>query len=100
MSPEPAYYPGDMNAMFSSIEERFASKYNVEVVSRDPWMVVFHNFTTDAEAKALISSVHEWEQSTDTGDTNEFGETGRILSSGRTSLNAWCQHDCEEVSSR
>ena len=45
-----------------------------QVLSRDPWVVTFDNFLSDAEAKALISNVDQWEQSTDTGDTNEFGE--------------------------
>jgi prolyl 4-hydroxylase len=66
------------------------------VLSRDPWVIIFDNFLSDAEAKALISNVDQWEQSTDTGDTNEFGETGRILSAGRTSSNAWCQWECEK----
>jgi prolyl 4-hydroxylase len=26
----------------------------------------------------------------------QFGETGRVISTGRTSSNAWCQWDCEE----
>lgn len=96
MSLEPAYYPGQLNAMFESIVERFGSIYEVEVLSRDPWVVIFDNFLTDAEAKALITNVDEWEASTDTGATNEFGETGRVLSQGRTSSNAWCQWACED----
>jgi hypothetical protein len=98
MSQEPIYRPGDMNQMFSGIVERFSGKYEVNVLSTDPWVVTFDNFVTDAEAKALISTVHGWERSTDTGSTNEFGETGRIVSQGRTSSNAWCQHDCQSVS--
>ena len=30
-----------------------------------------------------------------TGSVNAFGETGRLLSKGRTSSNAWCRHECE-----
>lgn len=45
--------------------------------------------------EALISTQTRWERSTDTGSTNEYGETGRILSQGRTSSNSWCQHECE-----
>jgi hypothetical protein len=71
MSLDPAYRPGELNAMFESIEERFAGQYGIQVLSRDPWVVVFDNFLTDAEARALISNVNEWEQSTDTGATNE-----------------------------
>jgi hypothetical protein len=50
-------------------------------------VVTFDNFLAPGEAKALISTVKKWERSTDSGLTNEFGETGRILSSGRTSSN-------------
>ena len=50
----------------------------------------------DHEIEALIrTNNNSWERSTDTGSTNEFGETGRILSSGRTSANSWCRHECE-----
>jgi hypothetical protein len=31
------------------------------------------------------------------GSMNEFGEAGRILSQGRTSSNAWCMRECEQV---
>lgn len=56
--------------------EKFGSTYDVNVLSRDPWVVTFDNFLTDSEAKALISTVSRWERSTDTGTSNEFGETG------------------------
>lgn len=82
--------------MFETIEEHFGSMYKIEVLSRDPWVVIFDDFLTDAETKALITNVDEWEASTDTGATNEFGETGRVLSQGRTSSNAWCQWSCED----
>ena len=76
MSTIPSYLPGDMNRMFESIVEKFGSTYEVNVLSRDPWVVTFDNFLTDSEAKALISTVSTWERSTDTGTSNEFGETG------------------------
>jgi hypothetical protein len=79
MSNVPSYQPGDMNKMFSSIVERFGSVYDINVLSTDPWVVTFDNFLTDSEAKALISTVDTWERSTDTGTTNDFGETGNIL---------------------
>ena len=92
---DPVYNPGDMSAMFKSIEEKFSHKYDIEVKSEDPWIITFDNFLSDAEINALISTQTKWERSTDTGSTNEFGETGRILSSGRTSSNSWCTADCE-----
>lgn len=97
ISTDPIYAPGDMNDMFSAIEHMYGDRYGVTVLSRDPWVVTFDNFLTDAEADALISTVEgQWEQSTDSGQVNEFGETGRTLSTGRTSSNAWCRAPCLE----
>lgn len=79
MSDTPAYAPGDMNRMFEGIVDRFSSVYDINVLSTDPWVVTFDNFLTDPEAKALISTVSQWERSTDTGTSNEFGETGQRL---------------------
>ena len=86
-----------MDKMFSSLQERFGDKYKIEVLSTSPWVVTFENFVSDKEAKALISTVARWERSTDTGSMNELGETGRILSQGRTSSNAWCNDECLKV---
>lgn len=97
MSPDPIYRPGDMEAMFNNITNRFKNKYTIEILSTSPWIVQFDNFVSDKEARALITTVKRWERSTDTGSTNEYGETGRILSTGRTSSNAWCTHECESV---
>ena len=72
----PSYLPGDMNKMFSNIVKDFGSVYDVNVLSTDPWVVTFDNFLTDSEAVALIQTVNKWERSTDTGTSNEFGETG------------------------
>ena len=95
MTLTPAYAPGDMKAMFEGIVDKFGSRYDITVLSTDPYVVTFDNFLSSAEAKALISTVKKWERSTDTGSANEFGEVGRILSSGRTSSNSWCNSECE-----
>eukprot|EP01038_Epipyxis_sp_PR26KG_P013151 gene13151-17619_t len=96
MSTEPIYKPGDMEQMFGSIQSRFDGIYDVNVLSTSPWVITLDNFLTNEEADALITTVERWERSTDSGTTNEFGETGRVLSSGRTSSNAWCQFECEK----
>lgn len=88
---------GDMHRMFSSLQQRFGDRYPMEVLSRSPWVVVLDNFTTPEEGAALVSSIQRWERSTDTGAMNDYGESGRILSSGRTSSNGWCTGGCEEV---
>lgn len=94
MSTTPAYKPGDMEAMFGSIMDRFGSQYDITVHSTSPWVVTFENFLTNAEADALIATQKKWERSTDSGKMNEFGEVGRVLSTGRTSSNSWCDRSC------
>lgn len=66
--------------MFQDITVRFGHIYPINVISTDPWVVTFDNFVSDEEGEALISTIERWERSTDSGLTNEFGETGRILS--------------------
>ena len=51
---------------------RFGGIYEMEILSKDPWVVVFENFLNDTEASAIISSVSGWEQSTDTGTVIRF----------------------------
>lgn len=90
----PVYGPGDMASMFSTIEEKWGH-YGIEVLSKEPWVVTFDNFLTEEETDALIeTNKGNWERSTDTGAVNAFGETGRVLSVGRTSSNAWCRSNC------
>jgi prolyl 4-hydroxylase len=84
-----------MNDMFESISRDFGEEFRVEVLSTDPYIVVFENFLTAAECDAIVGTVKQWERSTDTGQANSYGEVGRILSQSRTSSNAWCQHECE-----
>ena len=87
-----------MNKMFESLITKYSSKYDINIISRAPWVVTFDNFLSDKEVTALIKTVKRWERSTDVGTTNEIGETGRVLSTGRTSSNSWCDKDCESVS--
>ena len=68
------------------IEAKFGARYDVNVIMRDPWILTFENFLTDAEVDALISTNQKWERSTDTGSTNEFGETGLWVVSARAEL--------------
>lgn len=96
VSETPAFIPGAMNQMFSSLEERFNDRYGVTVHSTSPWVVTFDHFVTDEEADALIAQQTKFERSTDSGKINEYGETGRVLSTGRTSSNSWCGKECEK----
>lgn len=67
VSTTPGYQPGDMNAMFSSIQSRFGDKYDIQVLSTDPWVITFDGFVADKEIDALLTTVDKWERSTDTG---------------------------------
>jgi prolyl 4-hydroxylase len=91
-----ALVPGQLNQIFERIALNENHQFgDIEILSRDPWIIVFNNFLTPEETDAMIRVVTYWERSTDTGQMNKFGETGRILSQGRTSSNSWCRADCE-----
>ena len=42
--------------MFETVVDRFDSKYGITVLSTDPWVIIFDNFLTDSEVKALITT--------------------------------------------
>lgn len=88
---------GSLNNIFERILHlsQIGEIGKVNILSRDPWILEFEDLFSLAEANAIISSVNQWERSTDTGKMNQYGEQGRILSSSRTSSNAWCRDDCE-----
>ena len=78
------------NELFSGVNVHSSP----EMGDGKPWVITFDNFVSDEEAEALISTNYKFERSTDTGSTNEFGETGRVLSQTRTSSNSWCRGEC------
>lgn len=100
MNATPTWGPGDLNAMFENIMSAPEFKqFNPTAVLQPPdgpWMVTFDNVVTDDEITALKTTVGELERSTDTGASNEFGEAQKLVSTGRTSENAWCIGDCYE----
>jgi len=64
-----------------------------------PWIVTFENFLSDKEADHLIDMgyVRGYERSQDVGAAKFDGTYDGVQSHGRTSENAWCQHECEEA---
>jgi prolyl 4-hydroxylase len=84
-----------LDKIFEKIIAENGTYGSVTVHSTSPWLVTFDDFMTDDEANAIISVVDNWERSTDTGQMNEHGVESRIISSGRTSSNAWCRERCE-----
>lgn len=45
-----------MNNMFENIESNFGDKYEITVLSRDPWVVIFDNFLGINKFDDLFSS--------------------------------------------
>jgi hypothetical protein len=95
MSSQAAYQPGDMNLMFSSLVEDYGDLYDVEVLSRDPWIVSFNNFLSASETLSMISLQTQWQKSTETGVSNSIGETSHIVRASRTSSTSWCFGECQ-----
>eukprot|EP00934_Nitzschia_sp_Nitz4_P005962 Nitzschia sp. Nitz4//scaffold296_size27349//7555//8910//NITZ4_008198-RA/size27349-processed-gene-0.29-mRNA-1//-1//CDS//3329546267//5952//frame0 len=116
---EPTWQPGDLNDLFVSwiTDEQF-QQFEPKVISSPqpevyggqiqrsddpsgspPWVVVFENFLSDKEADALIAGgeLVGFQRSTDQGRTNSAGEQERVVSTSRTSSNAWCVHECEAL---
>eukprot|EP00494_Astrolonche_serrata_P027182 UN27445 len=61
-----ALQPGDIETRFSTMIERFP-QFEPKAVSKDPWIMQFDNFLSDAECDALYGTVGPFERSTDTG---------------------------------
>jgi prolyl 4-hydroxylase len=92
-----AFTASTLDNMFSTLKKRLGDKHGiVKVVSTDPWIVIVDDFVTDDESSDLISGISTWERSTDAGEMNEYGESGRTLTFGRTSSNSWCRGPCEK----
>jgi len=101
MSANPTWEAGSLDALFEDIvsHERW-KPFNPTALSSPPdgpWIVSFDNVIEDAEADALVKTVQDkFERSTDTGAANEYGEAQKLVSTGRTSENAWCIGPCFE----
>lgn len=105
----PAWEKGDLQRLFASwaTEEEFKG-YTPVVLSSPggefggqdgPWVLTFDTFFDAAEAEALIrgGQMVGFEGSTNQGNTNELGEKEKVVSTTRTSQNAWCIGACEEI---
>lgn len=95
MEESPAFQPGEMAQVFENMEENFRDRYRINILSRDPWIVYFDNFISNAEIKELMSVIDtEWVRSTDFGEYQKTGVFEAVLTSNRTSMNAWCSNQC------
>lgn len=96
-SAEPAWKPGSLNAMFEYlISEEVTSKYPATILSRDPWVVTLDDVISEEEALRLIElgGLEGYKRSEDVGEKKADGSYGSVVSTGRTSSNAWCVGDC------
>ena len=94
---KPAWEPGDLNAMFEHlVSEPIASEYPVTILSRDPWVITLDDVISEEESERLIQlgAVEGYERSEDVGAKRADGTYGSMVSTGRTSSNAWCVDEC------
>ena len=78
--------------MFQSLPKRYA---NVEYLSTDPYVAYIRNFVSDMEGQTLLDlTVDHLARSTDQGEVSAEGIQEKVVSHGRTSMNAWCQDAC------
>jgi len=94
-----AWESGDLNTMFERLTSKeITTKYNVTILSEPPapWVVIVDDVVSDVECKRLIElgDTAEYKRSEDVGAKNPDGTYGSIVSTGRTSTNAWCNSDC------
>lgn len=98
---------GDLERMFRrlSTDELYLSNYNLTVLSSPetrnggPWVLTMDNVITEEEAERLIElgALEGYVRSTDVGATLPDGTQESIVSTGRTSTNAWCMSaECYE----
>mmetsp|Transcript_3237 Transcript_3237/g.9879 ORF Transcript_3237/g.9879 Transcript_3237/m.9879 type:complete len:340 (+) Transcript_3237:164-1183(+) len=88
--------PGGINYMFERIvaDPDIRARYSPQVMSRDPWIVVFENFATRAHWDFLETELRDqFEGSTVVGGMDDNGQIERQTLNTRTSSNAWCNLD-------
>jgi hypothetical protein len=81
--------------LLQSLEERFPDG-NVTFASRPPlgpWIVTIDNFLKEDEMDALLDNAGDLKRSTDQGTVGEDGFQEQVVSSSRTSENAWCNQE-------
>ena len=94
-----AWEPGDLNAMFERLtSEPYLSTYQVEILSRDPWVITMENVVSQQEADRFIQLGHEegYQRSSEVGRILPDGRSEERMSETRTSTNAWCMDECKD----
>mmetsp|Transcript_6636 Transcript_6636/g.13171 ORF Transcript_6636/g.13171 Transcript_6636/m.13171 type:complete len:471 (+) Transcript_6636:64-1476(+) len=112
----PAWEPGSLDALFTNWAKGGKNgeydQYEPRVISSPgkvfgaehdgPWIMVFDSFVNDFEIEALLSGAEfgsGYQRSTDQGKIiGSSGEREKVISKTRTSSNAWCRAECENLS--
>ena len=106
---EPVWKEGNLNALFEEwVTSPDFQKYTPVIWSSPgakyggkdgPWVITFDTFMTDLEVNDIIrgGEISGFERSTDQGSVSATGEQEKIISTTRTSSNAWCRHECEAL---
>jgi hypothetical protein len=87
--------PGDLDRAFARLtHEPFLSDYQVQIWSsppKGPWVITMENVISEKEAERLIElgGTIGYEPSLSDGNLLPTGETERLKSPTRTSMNAW-----------
>lgn len=102
----PAWKSGSLNQVFKkwATAEQYKQYEPVVISSPDtggPWIMTFDNFLDDFEVEQLLHGASYGEgfkRSTDQGKIiSGSGEMVKVTSKTRTSSNAWCRTECENL---
>jgi len=102
----PAWKSGSLDEVFTkwATEEEYKQYEPVVVSSPDmggPWIMTFDNFLDDFEVEQLLHGAsygEGFQRSTDQGKIiSGSGEMVKVTSKTRTSSNAWCRTECENL---
>jgi len=108
----PAWKEGSLDELFArwATEEEY-QQYQPNVISSPnrvhgathdgPWILTFDNFLDEYEIRQLLHGAtfgEGFQRSTDQGKIiSGSGEMVKVTSKTRTSTNAWCRKECEEL---
>jgi prolyl 4-hydroxylase len=87
-----AWAAGDLDKMFLKLTtDPFFDKYEVQILSSDPWVITLENVVSESEAERLIELGHmeSFQRSADVGNRKADGTYEKHVSTSRTSTNAW-----------
>ncbi|KAL7522774.1 hypothetical protein ACHAWX_007477 [Stephanocyclus meneghinianus] len=108
----PAWKEGTLDALFTkwARDNEYKPYYPKVISSPDkifdaehdgPWIMIFDSFLDDEEIDALLKGASfgdGFQRSTDQGSViGGSGEKEKVISTHRTSSNAWCRQECEEL---